>query len=334
MDADFITFCSTLGADPDVIQGAGGNISIKNGDALCIKASGLWLKDAARKNTFVTVSRKEIVRRHRLRDENLHDLADASGLRPSIETGMHALLPHRFVVHVHCVESLALSAHRDAERAFAERLVSFRHVLVPPVRPGLPLALAVEEAMARQPDASVFVLMNHGLIVGSDTLEETRQTLNAVRDALALPVRSPSHAGTDLESLNYMNWHVPQDDFIHTVAADQETLRLVRQAPLYPDHVVFLGPIIPVAVDGECLSAAIERFERHHGFRPQWMVFPAQGVLTAPQNNVGEMAMLDALGRVGQRLRSSFRPLRTLPAGIIHDLTQWEAETYRKKISL
>lgn len=32
-----------VGADPDLVQGAGGNTSIKEGGTLWIKASGLWL---------------------------------------------------------------------------------------------------------------------------------------------------------------------------------------------------------------------------------------------------------------------------------------------------
>ncbi|MCH5146294.1 class II aldolase [Desulfovibrio sp. UIB00] len=331
MNPEFIDFCSTLGADSDMIQGAGGNISIKNGDDLHIKASGLWLKDAARKNTFVTVSRKEILHRHSLRNENYSDLADAFGLRPSIETAMHALLPHTFVAHVHCVECLALSAHCDAKQIFESILATFQHAIIPPVRPGLPLALAVEDAIAHQ-SVNVFVLMNHGLIVCGDTLEEVKQTLGAVRQSLALPMRPAMPAGTELVSLNDLGWDIPQSVFIQTVAMDQETLKLVRQAPLYPDHVVFLGPIIPVAAEGAPLSAAVERFEQDNGFRPQWMIFPSQGVLAAPQSGDGELAMLDVLGRVGQRLRTSFEPLQVLPASIICDLTRWEAEAYRKKI--
>ena len=39
-------FCSRIGADPLLVQGAGGNVSWKKGSVLWIKASGTWLAHA------------------------------------------------------------------------------------------------------------------------------------------------------------------------------------------------------------------------------------------------------------------------------------------------
>lgn len=332
MNSDFISFCAALGANADVVQGAGGNISIKEGDALCIKASGTWLRDALEKDLFVSVPRKEILRRHNQRDENLADLTHAEGARPSIETGMHALIPQRVVAHVHCVDTLAHSAHVDAESRLHKALASFRHALIPPVRPGLPLALAIERALADVPNVTVFVLLNHGLILAGETVEETRQTLDAARYALSLPVRPTQRAAPSLAARNDLNWLIPQSDYVQTLAVDRLTLRLIRSAPLYPDHVVFLGPCIPVANHGDSLSTALKNFEKEAGFCPSWMIFPGEGVLVSPQCGSGALAMLDALGRVGQRLTPSFEPLRLLPSDIVRELTRWEAEAYRKRL--
>ena len=53
-------FCEKIGADKSIIQGAGGNVSIKIDDIIWVKASGTWLADANRKNIFVPLNLKKI----------------------------------------------------------------------------------------------------------------------------------------------------------------------------------------------------------------------------------------------------------------------------------
>ncbi|HEY6601546.1 MAG TPA: class II aldolase, partial [Xanthobacteraceae bacterium] len=45
-----------VGRNMLLVQGAGGNSSIKHGDVLWVKASGTWLADAEDKEIFVPVS--------------------------------------------------------------------------------------------------------------------------------------------------------------------------------------------------------------------------------------------------------------------------------------
>lgn len=333
MDRDFLAFCALLGSDADMVQGAGGNVSIKSGDALFIKASGMWLRDAEAKDIFVSVSRNEILRRHASQYVNLADLADARGLRPSIETVMHAIIPQRYVAHVHCVDALAGSTHSDAEKLLRQKLTAFRYALIPPLLPGMPLAQSIAQALSGCQEIDVFLLMNHGLIVAGESLDETTETLCAVRRVLALPVRAPRPVNaTALRICNDIGWVIPQGDYIHAAGTDPLSAVVAAQTPLYPDHIVFLGPQMPVANQGELLSQSIARFENFFGYCPVWMLHPGSGVLVSPQCSPGALAMLDALGRVVLRLERSFEPLRGLPADVVAGLTTWEAEAYRKRL--
>src|SRR6218665_109902 len=91
-----------LGSDPLLIQAAGGNSSIKEQDCLWVKASGLWLRDALRRPMFVPVSRVRALVAAGAADPvgpALLHAQTAAGLRPSIETTLHALMPHRVVLH-------------------------------------------------------------------------------------------------------------------------------------------------------------------------------------------------------------------------------------------
>ncbi len=56
--SEFRKFCelsADLGRNPLLVQGAGGNTSIKEDGLLWVKASGTWLSEATEKKTMVAV---------------------------------------------------------------------------------------------------------------------------------------------------------------------------------------------------------------------------------------------------------------------------------------
>jgi rhamnose utilization protein RhaD (predicted bifunctional aldolase and dehydrogenase) len=57
-----------LGSNPRLIQGAGGNTSFKTEENLWIKASGMWLSEAANNNIFVKLD-LSVLREQILSDE-------------------------------------------------------------------------------------------------------------------------------------------------------------------------------------------------------------------------------------------------------------------------
>ena len=131
-----------VGADPLLVQAAGGNTSLKDKGLMWIKASGTWLKDAAAKDIFVPLDHAAIMAGLAQNDPNcesctafVHTDLNATGLRPSIETTVHALMPQRVVVHVHCVNTIAWAIRSDAEQRLAERLKDFNWAFIPYARP-------------------------------------------------------------------------------------------------------------------------------------------------------------------------------------------------------
>ncbi|WP_396626927.1 class II aldolase/adducin family protein, partial [Luteitalea sp.] len=114
------TLSARVGADPLLVQAAGGNTSLKDEDVLWIKASGTWLRDAASRDVFVPVDLAALHEALRTGDPAadacqpfVRTALNATGLRPSIETSVHALMPQRVVVHVHCVNTIAWAIRRD-----------------------------------------------------------------------------------------------------------------------------------------------------------------------------------------------------------------------------
>lgn len=328
---------AALGADPLRTQGAGGNTSIKRSGVMWIKASGTWLADAVAQDIMTPVRLdplREAIADGDPRAANAMDFMDSSanpnGLRPSIETSVHAIIPEPIVVHIHCVNTIALAVRDDGESLARERLNSHADValaFVPYRKPGLPLAHAIAERLTK--DTNVLVLANHGLVVAADTVEEVADRINCVCEALSAPARSARQA--DLERLASIvegtDYRLPQDPTTHAVAIDPKSLAIARLGSLYPDHVVFLGPgLLEGAVDRHSLRLPSE------SRRPPLMVaLQGLGVVLHRSISKNAEAMARCLADVAARIPED-ASIRVLTSAQEQDLMNWEAETYRQSI--
>jgi rhamnose utilization protein RhaD (predicted bifunctional aldolase and dehydrogenase) len=97
--------------------------------------------------------------------------------RPSVETGMHALLPHRIVFHTHPTLVNGITCAREG-KDWVERLFGDEILWVPVVNPGIVLSQYLDDRLqeyARKhsnPYPVAIFLQNHGLLVYGDSLGE------------------------------------------------------------------------------------------------------------------------------------------------------------------
>src|SRR5258707_8743628 len=110
--AELIEVSARIGEDIDLVQGAGGNSSVKVGEVLWVKASGTWLAAAREQPIFLPLDLGVIHRGVAAGADDpiapaLLGGGPAGGLRPSIETSLHALLPHRLGLPVPSVNPIA-----------------------------------------------------------------------------------------------------------------------------------------------------------------------------------------------------------------------------------
>lgn len=327
-----------VGADPALVQGAGGNTSVKTDGVLWIKASGTWLKNALTSDIMVPVAIPPLL------DAVARDLAEAeaaqaftvaawnpAGLRPSIETTVHALMPQRVVVHVHCVETIATAVLADAEARAGERLRGLPWAFVPYRRPGLPLADAIRERL--KPDTAILVLGNHGLVVAGDTVEEAETLLGRAGALLARKVRPAPAPDTDalLRLAAGSFYRLPADPAAHAAGADLVSCRIAAAGSLYPDHVIFLGPGSVIARPGEDAAALAARFRDEGRREPVSILFPGKGVLMRRDASPGAEAMARCLADVAARVPEG-AALRALTDAENAALTGWDAEKYRQAL--
>jgi rhamnose utilization protein RhaD (predicted bifunctional aldolase and dehydrogenase) len=314
------TLSARVGADPRLVQAAGGNTSLKADGVMWIKASGTWLKDATSRDIFVPVDHEALVEALARRDP----AADAclpfvradlnvTGLRPSIETSVHALMPHPVVVHVHCVNTIAWAIRRDAEDRLAELLREFAWAFVPYARPGLPLAGGIAARLRSGVD--VLVLGNHGLVVAADSVGASEVLLARVVSALARPARDavpPDRRA--LDALCEGTAYAPAiDDDTHALATDGEVLERGRAHVYYPDHVVFLGVGVPTDMASGAPLVAV----------------PGTGVIIRRDARSAVEAMGRCLADVMRRVGPD-DPLVALTDEDVDRLVNWDAEKYRQ----
>lgn len=333
---DSITaFCRAAGSDPLLVQGAGGNVSWKEGDTLWIKASGTWLADAGEKDIFVPVELGRL-KMALARDDYdvIPKVADASSLRPSIETLLHALMPHRVVVHLHAVEVLAHLVRENAESIFHEALGdSVRWVIIPYHKPGATLARAVAEALKLSPGSDVVFLMNHGVVIGGDSVQEVERILHGLISALTNePYRSaePKVPQAPLLVDGVLQYVPLADAEIQRLALDKSLFSRLSASEwaLYPDHVVFLGP--RAACYGSIASLIAEVRQQNGG--PDLVFVEGIGVYAKPAFSLARLVQLrfyfDVLVRQPKQGAVS-----ALSDEQIAELLDWDAEKHRMRMA-
>src|SRR5579864_1610061 len=144
-----------LGGDPRLVLHGGGNTSVKTRlndlmgrevDVLCVKGSGadmaviepaglpaVRLAELRMLRTREAMTDEEMVRVQRA------NLLDPMAPNPSVETLLHAFLPHKFVDHTHANAIVSLVDQDDSE-ALCREVYGARMGFVPYVMPGFQLA--------------------------------------------------------------------------------------------------------------------------------------------------------------------------------------------------
>jgi rhamnose utilization protein RhaD (predicted bifunctional aldolase and dehydrogenase)/NAD(P)-dependent dehydrogenase (short-subunit alcohol dehydrogenase family) len=185
-----------LGRDARLVLHGGGNTSVKtrvadlNGDAvdvLCVKGSG-WDMGAIEPAGLPAVRLAPLLKlraREKLSDEEMvrlqrANLIDPASPNPSVETLLHAFIPHKFVDHTHSTAVLALTDQPDGE-ALCREVFGARVGYVPYVMPGFGLAKAAAQVFDADSSAEGLILVKHGIFsFGADARESYERMIALV----------------------------------------------------------------------------------------------------------------------------------------------------------
>jgi rhamnose utilization protein RhaD (predicted bifunctional aldolase and dehydrogenase) len=331
--ASLLALSTSVGCDPQLVQGNNGNISLKFDGVLWIKASGKWLANAKIEETFVPVELAVVKESLRKNMEIGQVYSWGDRLRPSIETAMHAVLQHRVVLHVHSVNTIAWAVRRDGPSQLSKRLAGLDWQWIPYVSSGIPLAKKIEEVLSETPEANIFILGNHGLVICGNDCEGAEALLNEVERRLAvIPRQSPEPEAGLLAALSdCSHWHFPDIPALHALGTDPVSRRILKGGVLYPCQAIFLGPKIPMLP----FSTPLSRFAGYSNGKaqaPNYVIIEGGGVVLNENINSAEYATLIGLMLIVQRIEE-FAPLRYLTVREIASILGDETNRYRQPSS-
>ena len=331
---EVMRYSKLLGNDSMLVQGAGGNVSWKEGDILWIKASGTWLADAENSEIFMPLS---LVKIRQLIDEGVSDFTSAclpSYLRPSIETSLHALLPHTIVVHVHAVEVIARAVVDNAGAYLEKLLAGLNWTWVDYVTPGLDLTIKIREIIANKSFPDVIILGNHGLVVAGESVEQVDALLRSVLIRCKTEPRFLHNAskenldglGAEWEGTGYC---LPNNSYYHALSFDAISLILARHKwVMYPDHAIFLGGYATFK-NNQLPREFVASLTNH----PPFIIIESRGIVVSEGLSPGQNAMIRCYLDVTSRL-SNPKNVVSLSEEQINKLLGWDAEQYRQMINI
>jgi rhamnulose-1-phosphate aldolase/alcohol dehydrogenase len=132
-----------------------------------------------------------------------HCTFDLNPRATSIDTPLHAFVPHVHVDHVHADAVIAIAASANAEQLTRDIFAGTLGFL-PWQRPGFDLGLKLGEMAARHPKYVGVVLGGHGLFTWGETskvcYETTLGVIQQAADWLAAHEKKPSFAGAKRQS--------------------------------------------------------------------------------------------------------------------------------------
>jgi rhamnose utilization protein RhaD (predicted bifunctional aldolase and dehydrogenase)/NAD(P)-dependent dehydrogenase (short-subunit alcohol dehydrogenase family) len=188
-----------LGGDPRLVLHGGGNTSVKSVlpdllgtpvEVLCVKGSGWDMANIEPPGLPAVrlAPLQQLRARDALSDEDMvriqrANLIDPGAPNPSVETLLHAFLPHKFVDHTHATAVLSLADQPDAAERVADLYGSRggpRVGIVPFIMPGFLLAKAAAEIFEADPAVEGLVLVKHGVFSFGDTAREAYERMIAI----------------------------------------------------------------------------------------------------------------------------------------------------------
>ena len=181
-----------IGNDADLVLHGGGNTSVKTTaedlfgrdlEVMHVKGSGSDLGDvepaglpAVRLAPLCELRGLAVLSDDDMTNVVRSALLDSTAPNPSVETLLHAFLPHTFVDHTHADAILALTDQPDGE-ALVQAVYGDEVAVLPWIMPGFPLAKAVAAAVEAAPQCRGIVLRKHGLFTFGDSARESYERM-------------------------------------------------------------------------------------------------------------------------------------------------------------
>ena len=270
-----------LGRERSLVLHGGGNTSVKlreknlfgdEEDVLYVKGSG-WDLETIEPPGFTPValgyvrklaSLAQLPDPQMINELNTHMLR-AGAPSPSVETILHAILPHKYVDHTHADAVLSISNAPDGEKRIRE-VYGDRVVVIPYIMAGFDLAAYCAREFPKQASGGTvgMVLLSHGIFSFAGDARESyelmielvsrAETYLSSHKAWSVTVEPPRKTSIEREEIAKLRRAISDqagfpmvlklndgDKFL-SFAQRPDLAKLALQGPATPDHVIRTKP--------------------------------------------------------------------------------------------
>ncbi len=329
---EFLKKSALIGKNILYVQGSGGNTSLKIKNKLFIKASGFELKDACSKNIFVNVDYKKVIEaiNENKKDPLINTWENSSVLRPSIETSLHALIPYKYVMHLHCINSLSWLVQKDFNIKILQKINKKDVSIIPYFTPGRDLTMAIKNNSSSKIN-KILLLTNHGIVVSDDNLEMLLKNLEKISSSLFQKVSHLKKANISYldEISKSTNFKTSKCSISNQIALSQCATNYSVGGYIFPDQVVFLSRGFKVVNSKEDIQE-ISKNIKDKDLSPI-LIFPNQGILVPKSLSYKAELILKTLAMIIIRIPPG-AIINYLSDKEVRKLSKMESEIYRRNL--
>lgn len=360
---ELVQMSQYYGLEEDYVLGAGGNTSYKDTQhgVMYVKPSGYRLMDIKRQDfvamdmaKLADIMNKPYPEEDEAREKMaLEDLMNArmpgETKRPSVETLLHALMPQKFVLHLHPTKVNGLTCSTEAD--YWGKPLNPDCIYIPLTKPGYTLASVckaeIEKYNAGNPKRPPYLLLlqNHGMFISGDTVEELKEKFTDFMNMVDAQLDRRPSLGLDfligglekkLRELygpgGYAEYYYMPA--LEVLSTSRFGFRNIKNA-YTPDHAVYCGAHPMYLEDKKYLEKEYKAYLEQYGKPPKIIVVKSCGFYSLGSNveavRLGAQLFADEV-RIS-RYTYNFGEPNPLPDEFLNFIENWEVENYRSKIS-
>lgn len=329
---EFLKITTEIGKNILFVQGAGGNCSFKTQNKLFIKASGFELKYAESKNIFVEVDYKKVLEgiNKKKKDPLINTWDKKYGLRPSIETSLHAIIPYKYVMHVHCINSLSWLVQKNFVNKIIQKIKNEDVSIIPYYTPGIDLTNAIKK-QHKDKIKKILLLSNHGIVISDDNLKSLLKNL----ESISINLSQKSHA-MKKPSLSFMKdiakgtiFKVTKYSISHQIALSAYSIKFALGGHMFPDQVIFHPAGFKVIFSKDEIKD-LSNSIKNQKFLPA-LIIPNHGILVPKSISDKSEIIIQTLAMIINRIPSNAK-INYLNKKEVQKLSSMESEIYRSKL--
>ena len=171
------TLSRYVGERFDLVQGGGGNSSVKQKDWLFIKSSGISMSNISTTDGYTIINNRDLIEDiGNSQEKDVMNYTVMKQTRSSIETYMHSILK-KYTIHLHPIQVNRILITTDARSTITKLFPETDILIIDYFTPGSKVCNEIKKLYKNE---NIIFLLNHGVIITADNYNDIYKYLNYV----------------------------------------------------------------------------------------------------------------------------------------------------------